>query len=293
LSVFNDIRGTLSAQGSYAGTLGTMRVVGDTDTPDFTVTLSNKPVPLKAKYTAVVDAMNGDTMLEQVDAQFLKTSITAKGGVYDVKGVSGRLVRLDMAMTNGRIEDVLRLAVNTSGAPMVGALTLHTKFEIPPGDQDIVQKLKLNGSFEIRGGRFTDPDVQKKIAELSRRASGKMKDAPPDARTITSTFAGTFALANSTLRLPRVTFDVPGAVVDVSGRYGLRPPQPLAFTGKLVMDAKISQTTTGIKSLLLKVVDPLFRRNGHTVVPLKITGTRSDPSFGLDMGRVFSRGKDN
>ena len=62
--------------------------------------------------------------------------------------------------------------------------------------------------------------------------------------------------------------------------------------GTLYADAKVSQMTTGFKSLLLKVVDPLFRRDGRTVVPLKITGTRADPSFGLDVKRVFSRGND-
>ncbi len=46
---------------------------------------------------------------------------------------------------------------------------------------------------------------------------------------------------------------------------------------------------TGFKSLLLKMADPLFRKNGKTVVPLKISGTRNDPQFGLDMQRVLKR----
>jgi len=291
LSVFNGISGMTSARGSYLGTLGTLRVTGDTDTPDFSIALAQHPIALKSKYTAVVDALNGDTMIEQVDASFLNTSLRARGGVYDVKGVKGRLLRVNVVMEKGRIEDVMRLAINTPAAPMVGALTLHTKLEIPPGDQDIVEKIKLNGSFEIRGGRFTDAGVQQKINELSRRASGKIKDEPADTRKVTSIFAGTFALEKGRLHVPRVTFDVPGALVDISGQYALRP-QSLAFSGQLIMDAKVSQMTTGVKSLLLKIVDPLFRRDGRTVVPLKISGTRNDPSFGLDVKRVFSRGSD-
>ena len=58
------------------------------------------------------------------------------------------------------------------------------------------------------------------------------------------------------------------------------------------MDAKISQTVTGFKSLLLKIVDPLFRRNGRTVVPLRISGTRNNPKFGVSVGRVLRRGPD-
>jgi hypothetical protein len=75
----------------------------------------------------------------------------------------------------------------------------------------------------------------------------------------------------------------------LSGRYALRPGS-IDFAGDLYMDARISETTTGWKSLLLKMVDPLFRRQGQTVVPIKIGGTRAQPSFGLDMGRVFKRG---
>jgi hypothetical protein len=42
---------------------------------------------------------------------------------------------------------------------------------------------------------------------------------------------------------------------------------------------------------LLKIVDPLFKRKGGgSSVPIKITGTRDKPAFGLDMGRVFKRG---
>jgi hypothetical protein len=52
----------------------------------------------------------------------------------------------------------------------------------------------------------------------------------------------------------------------------------------------VSDTTTGIKHVLLKLVDPLFKRDGGgSAIPIKITGTRNDPSFGLDKGRVFSR----
>ena len=65
--------------------------------------------------------------------------------------------------------------------------------------------------------------------------------------------------------------------------------EDIAFDGNLYMDAKISQTVTGFKSLLLKAIDPLFRRKGKTVVPLKISGSRAAPKFGVDVGRVIRR----
>jgi hypothetical protein len=43
---------------------------------------------------------------------------------------------------------------------------------------------------------------------------------------------------------------------------------------------------------LLKIIDPLFGRDGGgSFIPIKVTGTRSAPSFGLDTQRVFSRDK--
>jgi hypothetical protein len=57
--------------------------------------------------------------------------------------------------------------------------------------------------------------------------------------------------------------------------------------GTLKLDAKLSQTTTGIKSFLLKAIDPLFKKkDAGAVIPIKVTGTRSQPSFGLDVARV-------
>ena len=82
--------------------------------------------------------------------------------------------------------------------------------------------------------------------------------------------------------------NVPGAIVELSGQYSLTR-EIFAFNGSLYMDAKVSQTTTGWKSLMLKVVDPMFRKDGRTVIPIKIGGTRDEPSFGMDARRVFRR----
>jgi hypothetical protein len=196
------------------------------------------------------------------------------------------VVTLDITIDNGRIEDVMRLAVKTPKPPMTGVLHMATAFNLPPGDEDVVDKLALNGRFVIERGGFTDPGVQQKIDTLSQRASGKVQVAKP--RNVASTFAGQFVLDDGVLAIPAVSFDVPGAVVELKGQYALRR-ETLAFAGELEMDAKLSQTTTGFKSFLLRAVDPLFRRGGRTVVPIRITGPRNEPSFGLDVRRVFTR----
>ena len=284
LGVFKGISGILSANGTYEGTLERINVNGETYTPDFTVTVSGQPVPLAATYRATVDGTNGNTTLDEISATFLKTSLTARGGVYDVEGVKGRVVTLDVDISSGRLEDVMRLAVRSARPPMTGALTLKTKFELPPGDRDVIEKLKLDGVFNIDNGRFTNVEVQKRINELSHRASAKKLDAPRAG--VGSDFSGRFKLGGGRLTLNKLTFDVPGAIVELDGRYGLRA-ESLSFSGNLFMDARMSQTVSGWRSLLLKIVDPFFRKNGRTVVPIKIAGTRDKPQFGLDTKRVF------
>jgi hypothetical protein len=288
LSVFNGISGILSARGTFDGTLDRIAVDGETETPDFMVNISHHTVPLRTTYRAIVDATNGNTTLAPVNAVVLNTPIVAQGGVYEIEGVDGREVRLDVTIDGGRLEDVMRMAVNTPRAPMTGGLDLKTALVIPPGRRDVVDKLQLDGQFTIRQGRFTDRDVQAKVNDLSRRARGRKQEDGVEVARVTSNFAGRFKLANGRLGLNSLAFDIPGALVSLNGTYGLKQ-ETIAFAGDLHMDAKVSQTTTGFKSLLLKMADPLFRRNGKTVVPLKISGTRNDPHFGLDMKRVFKR----
>jgi hypothetical protein len=107
---------------------------------------------------------------------------------------------------------------------------------------------------------------------------------------VASDFKGQFVLGDGRLTLKQLMFAVPGAQVRLAGAYNLKR-ETLAFKGNLLMDAKVSETVTGFKSLLLKIADPFFsRKGGGSQVPIKIEGTRSDPKFGLDMGRVFNRG---
>ena len=157
LGVFKGISGILAAKGTFEGTLERIEVHGVTDTPDFTVEAGGHPMPLHATYHAIVDGTNGDTLLEKVDASFLKTSLTARGGVVKRPGKDGRTVELDVVIDDGRLEDVLLMAVKTPTPPMSGALKLTTRFELPPGDRDVVEKLQLDGVFTIANARFASP----------------------------------------------------------------------------------------------------------------------------------------
>jgi hypothetical protein len=289
LSIFKGISGMLSSKGSFGGSLARIDANGETETPDFTIKVGGHPFPLHTKYHTIIDGTNGNTLLEQIDATFLQSSMVAKGGVIDTPGKKGRAVTLDVNMDRARIEDIMKMAVKTQKPPMTGGLKLLTKFYLPPGDVDVSEKLQLDGRFALTSARFTNMDVQGKIEELSKRGRGQKADAPKD--RVASNFEGRFKLGGGMLRLPSFQFDVPGATVKLAGNYGLKS-ELIDFKGELLLDAKISETVSGFKSVLLKVVDPLFKQKdgSGSSLPIKIEGSRQEPKFGLDVRRVFKKG---
>jgi len=291
LSVFKGISGTLASSGYFGGTLDQLEANGSTDTPDFTIKAGGHPFPLHVKYTALIDGTNGDTRLTNVDGWFLSSYLHAVGAVLDgPKGEHGRTVSLDVNMDKSRIEDIMKMAVKTATPPMTGALQMSTKFLLPPGEADVVERLQLDGQFVIAQAKFTSYDVQGKIEELSKR--GSAKTAADSRDHVVSDFRGRFKLANGRLALPELTFSVPGAGVQLAGAYGLTA-ETLDFTGKLLLDAKISETVTGYKSVLLKAVDPLFKQKdgSGSAIPIRIGGTRNAPDFGLDVKKVLKKGE--
>jgi uncharacterized protein involved in outer membrane biogenesis len=283
LSVFKGISGILSSNGNYKGTLERIEVDGETDMPDFTVKVAGNPVHLKTTFHSIVDGTSGDTLLQPVNATFLRSALTANGGVTGTKGVKGKTVALDVEANQARLQDILRLAVKSSKNPMTGIISFKAKMIIPPGDLDIVDKLKLKGQFGIAAAKFTKLDVQTRVDKLSGRARGDTDDS--DAENVVSNLQGRFVLENGKVTFSKLSFAVPGALIQLEGSYGLRSEE-LDFHGTARMDAKISQMTTGFKSFLLKAVDPFFtKRDAGAVIPIKITGTREKPSFGLELRR--------
>jgi hypothetical protein len=271
----------LSSQGKFGGVLDEIEVEGATDTPDFAVTIAGHRVALHTDYKATVDGTNGDTLLRPVVAHFLNSTIIANGGVVKMQTGKGRDIILGVSADNARIEDLLKLAVKDDKPLLTGMVRLKTKFELPPGENDISDRLKLNGEFGLANALFTSPDIREKLRALSRRGQGKPQDK--DAGSAVSQLKGRFILRDALITFRSLSFEVEGAAVQLNGTYALKTEQ-LEFHGQLLLDAKLSQTTTGVKSILLKAVDPFFRKEGKTVLPIKITGTRDKPSFGLDLG---------
>ncbi len=285
----DDIRGIggiLSSLGSYRGVLERIEVEGQTETPDFSIDLAGQPIPLRTRFEAIVDGTNGDTFLERVEARLNESLIIAEGAVVRTEDVKGRRVSLDVTIDDARLEDLMRLAVKSSTPPLTGRVDVVTTFLLPAGEGDVIERLQLEGSFQLAQARFTSVDVQKKIATLSLRGRGQ-EDAIPDGQSVVSQLSGRFVLRNASLAFQNLTFAVPGAVVQLSGTYDLRG-DTLAFTGHLLTDATLADMTSGVKSLLARMAQPLFRREGGgSKLPIRISGPRAAPSFGLDIRRVL------
>lgn len=281
LGVFKGISGILSSTGKFGGVLEKIEVEGKTSTPNFAVSIGGHPLDLETVFSATVDGTNGDTLLHPVTAHLLNTVIVAQGGVVKStnKDRPGKEITLDVTVDKGRLEDLLRLAVKANQPPLTGAINFRTKFSLPPGKEDMSDRLNLDGKFNVEHAQFTNPEVTAKIETLSRKSQGQPENK--DAGSSVSQLKGGFVLDNGVITFRGLTFSVTGAEVALNGKYGLEK-EDLDFHGKLRMQAKISQTTTGIKSFALKAVDPFFRKNGKTEVPIKITGQRDHPSFGLD-----------
>jgi hypothetical protein len=79
----------------------------------------------------------------------------------------------------------------------------------------------------------------------------------------------------------RLPLKFPGAEATMHGTYNLEN-MSIDFHGDLKTEASISDETTGVKAVLLKPLDPLFKKkHAGAVVPVAVTGSYAKPQFGL------------
>jgi hypothetical protein len=283
LSTIKGIGGILSSTGEYAGTLSDIVVDGKTDTPDFRIATGGRSAPLHTEFHATVDGTSGDTYLKPVKATLLHSSFTASGSVTRVHDPNGHDVELDVVLDHAQIEDLLELGVRTDPPVMTGPVEMKTKLSLRPGGADVANRLQLAGNFHVFGAHFTSEKVQSRLDSLSLRTQGKPKEAQDGVEeNVPVDLRGVFTLGDGSLSFSLLHFLIPGTRVDMTGEYSL-DGRTFDFRGKARLDAKLSQMTTGWKSILLRPVDRFFSKDGAgTEIPVRITGTESAPHFGLD-----------
>ncbi|HEX7361543.1 MAG TPA: AsmA-like C-terminal region-containing protein [Bryobacteraceae bacterium] len=287
LGVFNGISGTLSSKGSYNGVLQHIETKGTTDVPNFALQ-GGDPVHLRTTFHAIVNGTNGDTLLEPVVAIFLHSKFICRGGVTNQPGRKGKTVSLQAKTQSARMEDILALVVG--GKPFLkGAVNFQSRIVIPPGPEDMIDKLRLKGQFQVWSATFSDPKIKKKLIVLSDRARGiskgeqQKKKKLGTQRLILSHIRGRFQMAKGRASFSRLAFTVPGAAFRLHGAYNLKSGR-IDMHGIFRMHATVSETQSGIKSWLLKPFNKLFEEGkAGFQAPIEVTGTKDNPVFGIDI----------
>jgi hypothetical protein len=96
---------------------------------------------------------------------------------------------------------------------------------------------------------------------------------------------GAFHMANAVITLPNLEYNVPGAAIQLQGKYPLEGL--MHFDGTARLQATVSQMVGGWKGMLLRPADRFFRGDGAgTVVPILIRGPHDAPEFSIDLNRL-------
>jgi hypothetical protein len=291
LSSFKGIAGILNSTGQFKGTLRNIEVNGATDTPDFRLTHFGTALPLHTNFHALVDGTNGDTHLNQVEATLERSHFWVEGQIVRVAAAPGHAgghdIDLNLNVDRGRMEDFLRLTARSGKPLLTGALTMKAALEIPPGAEPVEKRLRIKGAFALDDAQFTSAKIQDRIGELSARGQGEPKDAKNGgSANVRSAMHGDFQMAEAVITLPALTYTVPGAEIDLKGTYGVEGGT-LNFRGTAKLQATVSAMVGGWKGMLIKPLDRYFKKDGAgTALPIHIDGTRADPRFGVDFGRI-------
>jgi hypothetical protein len=285
LGTINGISGHVASAGEFKGSLAEIHVAGTSNAANLSLDLGGRPVALTTEFIVTVDGTNGTTRLDRVDARLAGTPMLISGIVANLPG-PGHDVRLAIDIAAGRMEDMLRLAI-TSDKPLVtGGVSVKATVRLPSGAGSARDRLLVSGTFGLRDAQFNDALMQSKLKELSRRGLGKNANEMPD--RIATSMDGTFSLKSGVMSLPNLTFAVPGAVIDLEGHYTLGSEE-LNFTGTAHLEASLSKVVGGFRSIFIAPFNRLFARGGSgSVIPIEITGTRSQPAFHV---RIFKKGK--
>jgi len=283
LGVFQALRGQLSSRGEFSGDLERLDVSGSTESPDFEVRASRHRLRLSTEFRGVLDLKSGDLALPTLRAKLGNTDMDAHARIHG----RPRTVELSVTQGKGEIQDLIQLFSKAPQSPVTGPVTFHAVAVLPSERRPFKERVQLTGDFNIDPARFSSPNTQKHVDQLSERARGKKDknkdhDADDDSsgfeRVITG-LQGHVTLKNGTATFSEISFHVPGAEADMKGTYSLMDKQ-VNLHGKMRMQATVSQATTGAKSVFLKMLDPMFKKKGAgSEVSVAMTGTYGHARF--------------
>lgn len=292
LGAFHDIGGILTSKGNFEGTLQHVTVSGKVDTPKFTVSSSGHPIDLKADYSATVNGLNGDVKVDAAQVRFAGTVIDTAGSVTGQDGKQGKTAQFVLTSSKARVQDLLWIFISENKPPMTGPIIFHAKATVPPDNRPFLKKLVLQGDFGIANAQYPHESTQRTVDVLSARARGqadKVEDIDAkigsdtyDPGRVLSNIRGHVVTTDAVAHLSDVMFDVPGASAKLNGTYNLISHQ-VDLSGHMHLESQLSKTTTGVKSVLLKVMEPFMKKGHHneSVIAIKIGGTWENPTYAV------------
>ena len=282
LGTVEGIQGKLASTGKFRGNLERILIDGQTDVPDFQV--KNKPhaAELKTQFHAAVEVTNGDVILNKVDGRLLRSMIHTAGRVAAQKGHPGKTTSLDFAVDGGRIQDLMLLFITEKRPPINGTVSVKGKTLLYAGSEPFLRRLQMSGDFGIEDASFTKAETQTSVDKFSESGTGHGDDSenPED---VVSDLQGHVVLQNGVATFSQLRFRVPGARARLDGTYNLIT-EKVDMRGMLYLDATLPKATSGIKSFLLKAIDPFLKKNrrGGARIPIRVTGTYEHPVYRAD-----------
>ena len=221
-------------------------------------------------------------MLKQIAASFNGTTVSASGNVMSGSDRGGKTTTLNLAIDNGRVEDLLLIFTSQAQAAMKGAIHAKAKFVIPPGPPDFLTRLGMEGAFDIAHAYFTNANAQAPIDKLSASAEGESRREETESPKVPpAEIHASVVDRKGVAYLRNVVFEAPGVVSHLNGTFGLHD-KSINMDGVLETSGKLSDTTSGVKELMLKVIGPLWKKRASVkFIPYHIGGNGAHPTFTL------------
>lgn len=278
LDQIGELKGTMASKGQFKGPLAAIQAEASSETPDFAISDGTRS-PVSGWVKCMVNGLNGDVILQQVEARSGETIVHSSGSV---KG-DAKVANIDFKVAAGRAQDVLRPFVS-SRVPITGPVSLHGHAYVGPSKPGVafLKRLRVDGAFDVPAERVTNSSTQKSLTAFSQRASGQDKSHLKEARSgsdadqstdVLSSFEGPVTIRNGIANSDRLTFRVVGAEANLRGTFNFNN-EAVHLTGDLKMKTDISHVTTGFKSALLKPFAPFFKKKeAGAVVPIAVTGS--------------------
>lgn len=289
LSDIGELHGTLASTGRFSGPLRAIEASAVSDTPAFAVD-DGQPTQIRGSVQCTVNGTNGDVILNTIEVKSGHTTIRAHGQVTG----SPKITNIELEVDQGRAEEILRPFMHEN-APVTGAASLHSLAWIGPTGKPFLERLRVEGQFDLPSTEATNPHIERSLSAFSARERNANPGSTADPASnhvsgqadVLSSLAGPVTIRNGVIATPGLMFQIPGAHVQLSGTFNLIG-QSVHLVGTLKMSSGISHAAIGWKSVLIKPFSPLFKRKNHpgSKIPIAITGTPGHYHVTQDISRT-------